>query len=109
MNSVATGRVWLGIKAAGGASRVARAFEINRSSVYGWIRNGKVPADRCAKLVDMSGGAVTCEDLCDRFDWQGVRRLVEPVEQSLVGRIRPFTDLLDDSNFGQNEGTERRA
>ncbi|MNL83830.1 hypothetical protein D3C87_2115930 [compost metagenome] len=54
---------------------MAREFGINRGSVYEWIRKGWVPVKRCPRIVEMAGGAVSCEDLCGSFDWEGARRV----------------------------------
>lgn len=65
------------IKEAGGASMVAAQLNINRGSVYGWIEDGRVPAERCPTIERMSGGKVRCEDLNDRVDWAYLRAQVE--------------------------------
>lgn len=74
----ASARVKAGIKAAGGVAKVARAFEINRTSVYEWIRNGLVPSERCPRIVKMAQGAATFEQLNDKFDWAGAREILVP-------------------------------
>jgi DNA-binding transcriptional regulator YdaS (Cro superfamily) len=74
--SIASARVKAGIKAAGGVATVAQAFEINRASVYEWIRNGLVPSERCPRIVKMAQGAATVEQLNDKFDWEEAREIL---------------------------------
>lgn len=66
------------IKEAGGATTVAALFGINRGSVYGWIEDGRVPADRCPTIEKWTGGKVRCEELNDRVNWGYLRAQAEP-------------------------------
>lgn len=62
------------IRAAGGASAVAVYFDINRLSVYDWIRKGHVPADRCPGLEKLTQGAFRVEQIRpDVLDWAYLR------------------------------------
>jgi len=65
------------IKAAGGAAAVAEYFDINRLSVYDWIRKGHVPADRCPGLEKLTEGAFRVEKMRpDVQDWAYLRQTV---------------------------------
>lgn len=88
-DTIASDRVKAGIKAAGGAARVAREFEINRASVYEWIRNGLVPSERCPRIVKMAKGAATVEQLNDKFDWEEAREILAHGAQEPVSDAQP--------------------
>ncbi|TXH46542.1 MAG: hypothetical protein E6Q97_29180 [Desulfurellales bacterium] len=48
----------------GGVSKMARALNIQRASVYKWIDNGYVPADRAIPVERLVDGKVTRHELC---------------------------------------------
>ncbi len=74
--SIASARVKTGIAAAGGVARVAREFNINRGSVYEWIKNGLVPSERCPRIVKLAQGRTSCQELNDKFDWDEAREIL---------------------------------
>ena len=43
------------IRASGGPSALARALGIDHSSVIGWRKKGRVPAERVRKVSEISG------------------------------------------------------
>ncbi|WP_284459594.1 helix-turn-helix domain-containing protein [Cupriavidus campinensis] len=61
------------IKAAGGAPTVAKLFGINPVSVYGWIENNRIPAERCPSLERAAKGVVRCEEMRPDVDWAYLR------------------------------------
>lgn len=66
------------IKAAGGARSVAKLFSINPVSVYGWIENDRIPAERCPALEREGRGAVRCEEMRPDVDWAYLRNSAAP-------------------------------
>ena len=61
------------VELAGGVAKVALLFGIDRISVYLWMYNGRVPADRCPKLEEACSGAVRCEQMNREIDWAYLR------------------------------------
>ncbi|MCA3188308.1 MULTISPECIES: helix-turn-helix domain-containing protein [unclassified Cupriavidus] len=61
------------IKAAGGAPAVARLFGINPVSVYDWINNNRIPAERCPALERAGKSEVRCEEMRPDVDWGYLR------------------------------------
>lgn len=61
------------IKRAGGAQKVAESLGIHRQSVYGWIRSGRIPAERCPDIERLSGGLVLCEQMRPDVNWRHLR------------------------------------
>lgn len=51
-------------KIAGNQSRLAAKLGINRASVHGWLRKGRVPPLRVIPLEQISGGRVSRHRLC---------------------------------------------
>lgn len=66
------------IKAAGGAPAVARLFGINPVSVYGWIENDRIPAERCPALERAGKSEVLCEEMRPDVDWAYLREHAVP-------------------------------
>ncbi|WP_082080254.1 helix-turn-helix domain-containing protein [Cupriavidus basilensis] len=61
------------IKAAGGAPTVAKLFEISPVSVYEWITNDRIPAERCPALERAGKSQVRCEEMRPDVDWAYLR------------------------------------
>ena len=53
----------LAISSAGGQAKVAKALEISRQAVFGWVQRGKVPADKVMILCDLVAHRVTPQQL----------------------------------------------
>ena len=69
------------VKAAGGAAAVASLFEISTVSVYEWINNNRIPAERCPALERAGKSVVRCEEMRPDVDWAYLRHQAsaEPV------------------------------
>lgn len=68
------------IKAAGGAPTVAKLFGISPVSVYEWINNDRIPAERCPALERAGKSAVRCEEMRPDVDWAYLREHSIPTE-----------------------------
>ena len=51
------------VSIAGGQTAVAKAIGVGRSSVFHWVKNGVVPADRVMILVELGDHQVRAEEL----------------------------------------------
>lgn len=68
------------VKAAGGAAAVASLFDISTVSVYEWINNNRIPAERCPALERACQSAVRCEEMRPDVDWAYLRQQSAGVE-----------------------------
>lgn len=70
-----TGAISRAIQAAGGPVNVAAAFAIGVQMTREHWPNGRcITSKHIAKLADLSGGAVTCEEICREIaEFKGVK------------------------------------
>lgn len=62
------------IKFFGSLSAIARALNLSGYQVVQqWEAAGRVPAEHCPKIEQLTNGGVLCEELNDRVDWAVVR------------------------------------
>ncbi|MGV6989637.1 Cro/CI family transcriptional regulator [Testudinibacter sp. P80/BLE/0925] len=57
----------------GGPSKVARYFNISPWAVNMWVRNNKIPAERCPDIELLTKGEIKCEDLRPDVNWSVLR------------------------------------
>nr|WP_198983039.1 YdaS family helix-turn-helix protein [Herbaspirillum sp. ASV7] len=64
-------------------SAVARALNLSGYQVVQqWLAAGRVPAEYCPKIEELTNGEVRCEELNDRVNWTYLRQtsVPQPVE-----------------------------
>jgi len=62
------------IKRFGSMSALARALNLSGYQVVQqWVANGRVPAEHCVRIEELTSGAIRCEELNDRVKWCVVR------------------------------------
>lgn len=63
------------IKRFGSLSAVARALGLSGYQVVQqWIATGRVPAEHCVRIEELTNGEIRCEELNDRINWAIVRK-----------------------------------
>lgn len=71
------------IKRFGSLSAVARALNLSGYQVVQqWVAAGRVPAEHCVRIEELTNGEIRCEELNSRINWSVVRTtaLVPQVE-----------------------------
>lgn len=59
----------------GGATSLARALGVSPQMVSQWLKGTRpVAAEHCPVIEKLTDGAVRCEELNDKVDWEYVRR-----------------------------------
>lgn len=73
-----TETIKLAILNAGGATNVAKAFDMERTSVYKWIYKSRVPPEHVRKLSELSG--IACHIISPNiFPSQEIKNEKSPV------------------------------
>ena len=57
----------------GGQTATARIFGISPQATQQWSAQGRVPAEYCPRIEHLTAGAVRCEELNDRVEWDLIR------------------------------------
>ena len=57
----------------GGQTATARIFGVSPQATQQWSAQGRVPADYCPRIEHLTAGAVRCEELNDRVEWELIR------------------------------------
>jgi DNA-binding transcriptional regulator YdaS (Cro superfamily) len=57
----------------GGQAALARLLGVKPPSVNQWVKDGKIPIERCPAIEKATAGVVRCEDLRPDFDWAYLR------------------------------------
>ncbi|WP_071076171.1 transcriptional regulator [Janthinobacterium lividum] len=57
----------------GGQTATARIFGVSPQATQQWSAQGRVPADYCPRIEHLLAGAVRCEELNDRVEWELIR------------------------------------
>lgn len=57
----------------GGQTATARIFGISPQATQQWSVQGRVPAEYCPRIEHLLAGAVRCEELNDRVEWELIR------------------------------------
>lgn len=57
----------------GGQTATARIFGISPQATQQWSAQGRVPAEYCPRIEHLLAGAVRCEELNDRVEWELIR------------------------------------
>ena len=66
----------------GGQTATARIFGVSPQATQQWSAQGRVPADYCPRIEHLLAGAVRCEELNDRVEWQLIRGADRPAKIS---------------------------
>lgn len=62
------------IKRFGSLSAVARALNLSGYQVVQqWVAAGRVPAEHCVRIEELTNGDIRCEELNSRINWSVVR------------------------------------
>ena len=66
----------------GGQTATARIFGVSPQATQQWSAQGRVPADYCPRIEHLLAGAVRCEELNDRVEWELIRGAYLPGKSS---------------------------